>query len=92
MSQLNDPQAQPAPAPNPPAEPTAAELRKRVLALENNMEMILDQVAVEVRPCKACNVKLWFVRTKAGKILPLRYDGTSHFADCPKADQFRRKG
>lgn len=70
---------------------TETEKDQRIRTLENNIELILDQVAHEIRPCRACNVKLWFVRTKAGRLLPLKYDGTSHFSDCPKADQFRRQ-
>ena len=65
-------------------------LRARVRALEINIERVLDQVAELVRPCVRCGVQIWFVRTKAGKLMPYCFDGTSHFANCPHAAEFRR--
>lgn len=41
--------------------------------------------------CKGCGEKIWWVFTKNGKRSPIRADGVSHFADCPKAGTFRRK-
>lgn len=48
------------------------------------------RIAEEKRPCRACGTPLWFIRTRAGKLLPMCADGVSHFANCPNADQFRR--
>lgn len=54
--------------------------------------------------CRACNAKIIWFKTDAGKNMPVDADTvepddealdlsrhTSHFATCPKADQFRRK-
>lgn len=76
------------PAPRP--EPSVADLQARVRQLEQNIELILDHVNQERRPCKACGVMIWMIPTRQGRIMPVTYDGTSHFSNCPKADQFRR--
>lgn len=40
--------------------------------------------------CRACMAPIAWCLTKAGKMAPLNRDGTSHFADCPRAAEFRR--
>lgn len=56
-------------------------------------------------PCRRCPQLVYFVRTTAGKQMPVRVDveggvapgtgptdhgrGTSHFIDCPGADELR---
>lgn len=51
---------------------------------------------------KGCGAAIVWIKTKAGKFMPLSLasvrdepDGTktcaSHFADCPEADRFRRR-
>lgn len=64
-------------------------LARRVEAF---IERQLDLHRAEKRRCQVCPVTLWFIRTKAGKLLPLCHDGTPHWANCRAADQFRRKG
>lgn len=36
-----------------------------------------------------CGAPIWWVRTKTGASTPLNSDGTSHFATCPNAREFR---
>lgn len=40
--------------------------------------------------CKGCGEFIKWIRTRAGKNMPVNADGTSHFATCKKADQFRK--
>lgn len=35
--------------------------------------------------CISCDATIYWVRTRAGKRMPLDADGTSHFATCPAA-------
>jgi hypothetical protein len=41
--------------------------------------------------CRGCGAEIYWVETKSGKNMPVNRDGTSHFATCPKADEFRGK-
>lgn len=41
--------------------------------------------------CRGCQEFIWWIKTSSGKNMPVNADGTSHFATCKKADQFRRK-
>lgn len=40
--------------------------------------------------CRACGAPIQFIETAAGKRMPVDRDGTSHFATCPGADEFRK--
>jgi hypothetical protein len=40
--------------------------------------------------CKGCGQEIVWTITAAGKRSPLNFDGTSHFANCPNAGDFRR--
>jgi hypothetical protein len=40
--------------------------------------------------CQACGALIFWVRTKNGRSMPVSTAAVSHFADCPKADLFRR--
>jgi hypothetical protein len=42
--------------------------------------------------CRAeeCGATIFWIRTIGGKRMPVNPDGTSHFATCKKADEFRR--
>lgn len=51
---------------------------------------LLDMVAVEVRNCKRCGRKIWFLATRDGKKNPYTDDAVSHFADCPNVKEFKR--
>jgi hypothetical protein len=43
-------------------------------------------------PCRGCRQLVLWVITEAGKKMPVDAKGTSHFATCPQADRFRRRG
>lgn len=42
--------------------------------------------------CKGCGATIWYIRHANGKHVPYTRDGLNHFADCPKAQRFRKKG
>jgi hypothetical protein len=46
---------------------------------------------IGVKPCRGCGQLIAWWTTTAGKRSPHDLDGTSHFATCPEAAQFRRK-
>ena len=39
--------------------------------------------------CSGCKALIYWIKTDAGKNMPVDPDGTSHFATCPKASSFR---
>lgn len=41
--------------------------------------------------CKKCGADIWFMTTYKGNQIPYNEDGITHFADCPFADEFRKK-
>lgn len=52
---------------------------------------LLEHVAAFSRPCKVCGAPLWFVRTSAAQLMPYTDNATPHWADCPGADELRRR-
>jgi hypothetical protein len=42
--------------------------------------------------CRGCGAFVYWIRTLTGKQMPVDPDGTSHFATCPKAAEFKNKG
>ncbi len=42
------------------------------------------------KPCEACGVNLHFVKTKAGKDMPVEYDGIPHWGFCSEPERFGR--
>jgi len=40
--------------------------------------------------CKSCGGPMFWVQTEAGKVAPVNPDGTSHFGNCPGADNHRK--
>lgn len=43
----------------------------------------------EISRCRGCKDIIYWVKTKNGNLMPINPDGKSHFATCPKADDFR---
>jgi hypothetical protein len=41
--------------------------------------------------CRSCDREILWCITQNKKRAPVNRDGTSHFASCPAADQWRRK-
>jgi hypothetical protein len=42
------------------------------------------------RPCQACGKNIYFVKTPTGKYMPIEWDGTAHWANCPERAQFKK--
>jgi hypothetical protein len=42
--------------------------------------------------CRGCGAFVYWIRTLTGKTMPVDPDGTSHFATCSKAAEFKNKG
>lgn len=42
------------------------------------------------RPCKSCGKTIHFVKTPAGKWMPIEWDGTPHWIGCPGREQFKK--
>ena len=40
--------------------------------------------------CHSCNAAIFWVKTKAGKNMPLDEDGQPHWGSCPNAKDFKR--
>jgi hypothetical protein len=64
---------------------TAEEKMSRLLQVIGNPGVCGN----ERRP--GCGAPIWWVSTKTGAPTPLNGDGTSHFATCPNAREFRLK-
>lgn len=41
--------------------------------------------------CRSCHAEVMWATTPAGKRAPLNRDGTSHFATCPQANDWRKR-
>ena len=69
------------------------EIRQRREALskiESNIQMLYATLGASPGTCKACGAAIWWVKTKNGKNAPFTAAGLNHFADCPKAKNFRK--
>ena len=40
--------------------------------------------------CRSCQAEIRWVRTAAGKYMPLNADGTPHWATCPQAKEWKK--
>lgn len=61
------------------------------MSLEDRVRDLLRRIAVEVRPCQACGTLLYFVGHNNGKLAPYTAEAVNHFANCPKAKEFRKR-
>lgn len=43
------------------------------------------------RPCKSCSITLHWVKTEAGKWMPVEYDGIPHWGLCDEPERFKGK-
>ena len=43
------------------------------------------------RKCKSCLATIYWIKTHAGKAMPVDPDGLSHYGTCPDADKWRKK-
>lgn len=49
----------------------------------------LTKIGIVFVKCRKCDKDIIFLPTKNGKRMPVNCDLTSHFADCPYANDFR---
>jgi hypothetical protein len=63
---------------------------KECARLSANILKLLSLVAKECRACRACGMTIYMVEHANGKMAPYTADGVNHFANCPKAEQFRK--
>lgn len=40
-------------------------------------------------PCLGCDAPIYWIRTAAGKNMPLNEGGSPHWGTCPNADRFK---
>jgi hypothetical protein len=75
------------------SDPTAQAhtLMQQVAGLRSNIKTLYGHLGFEQGNCRACGRLIWWGVTKAGKRAPYTADALNHFADCPGADQFRKK-
>lgn len=60
--------------------------------LGNNMSLLLSAIG-ERAGCRGCSSPIfWVTHSRTGRKAPYDANGSSHFANCPKASQFRREG
>lgn len=65
-------------------------LANTIKILKRNVANLLKRTG-QAMECRGpnCSAAVWMVRDGAGKCHPFNGDGTSHFATCPDAKQFR---
>lgn len=68
------------------AEPNATETLER---MKTAVRRLLNQVG-DPSTCRSCGAEIWWIRTKAGKRMPMNRLAESHFVDCPHADAHRK--
>lgn len=59
-------------------------------AVDEEIEERLRKIGIEIVFCKRCGKEMFWVKTKNGKSAPITLKLINHFADCPKADEFRK--
>jgi hypothetical protein len=52
----------------------------------------LAEMGIDVGECRSCGEPIIFLKTTAGKWMPVNMALQSHFSDCPAADRFRKRG
>ncbi len=58
--------------------------------IHDALRELLDRIA-QPALCTGCGRAIWFVRHyQTSRLCPYDADGTTHFATCPKAADFRR--
>ena len=58
----------------------------------HNIVALYKAIGADEGKCRHCGKRIWWVTTKSGKPSPSTVDGLSHFADCPGASNFRKRG
>lgn len=58
--------------------------------LLQNIVLLLNQIG-DRSTCRGCGKEIWWVTYKSGRKAPITMEALNHFADCEKADRFRKK-
>lgn len=58
---------------------------------ETTVRERLEELPLPIRKCRDCDKEIFFITTKSGKGLPITMDLRVHFADCPGAQNFRKR-
>jgi len=66
------------------------DLKEEVKKWETRLKRMLVIVGTPGR-CKGCDTAIYWVTTRRDAMVPYTAEGLSHFADCPKATQFRKR-
>lgn len=64
---------------------------RRVLALQVEVAAQILNVCGDRANCRACGDPIFWMVSKNGKKVPYSLAGHAHWADCPNAEEFRRK-
>lgn len=61
-----------------------------VAALRENLRQLLLRIG-DIGTCSSCGARIYWLKHLNGARAPYTESGLIHFADCPNADQHRRK-
>jgi len=74
---------------NPPVS-LDGELAKKIGWLKSNIAILYQRMNLKKGNCKACNKEIWWVYyPTSDKWSPHTDEALNHFADCPRAEEFR---
>lgn len=59
--------------------------------LDNIIEQRVRRLGIQTTHCQKCLREIIFLPTTKGRSTPVTLAMKSHFADCPSANQFRKK-
>ena len=68
---------------------SATPAQDREAFLLTNIRALLTAIGAFAR-CEGCGAAIWFVMTNRGRRAPYTEEALNHFANCPKASEFRR--
>lgn len=58
---------------------------------EKNIIQLLRNLGFKESQCKGCGLDIWWApMAKSGKLAPITQQALNHFADCPKARDFKK--
>ena len=63
---------------------------EKIAWLQSNINLLLNQISKSSN-CHGCGKEIYWITLKSGKKAPYTPEALNHFADCEKADLFRKK-
>lgn len=59
---------------------------------EKNIIRLLRNIGASEGQCKGCGLDIWWLKmAKSGKLAPITQQALNHFANCPKAKDFKKE-